>query len=38
MAISAILSGLAVLSVAFERPGVAAVFGVLAFCLIGHGA
>jgi hypothetical protein len=38
MAISTILSGLAVVSVAFEAPVAAAVFGVAAFCLIGRGA
>jgi hypothetical protein len=38
MLLSTILSGLAALSVAFERPDAAAVFGLLAFCLIGHGA
>jgi hypothetical protein len=29
---------LAVVAVSFEAPVVATVFGVLAFCLIGHGA
>jgi hypothetical protein len=33
-----LFAGLAVLSVAFEAPVAAAVFGVAAFCLIGHGA
>jgi hypothetical protein len=38
MLLSTILSGLAVLSVAFEAPVAAAVFGAAAFCLLGHGA
>jgi hypothetical protein len=38
MAISTILSGLAVLSIAFEAPVAAVVFGAVAFWLIGHGA
>jgi hypothetical protein len=38
MAISAILSGLAVLSVSFDAPVAAAVFGTAAFWLVGHGA
>jgi hypothetical protein len=38
MAISTILSGLAVVSVAFEAPVAAALFGAAAFWLIGHGA
>jgi hypothetical protein len=38
MLISAILSGLAILSVALEAPVVASVFGALAFYLVGHGA
>jgi hypothetical protein len=36
MAISTILSGLAVISVAFEAPVAAALFGAAAFWLIGH--
>jgi hypothetical protein len=38
MLLSTILSGLAVLSIAFEAPVAAAVFGAVAFWLIGHGA
>jgi hypothetical protein len=38
MAISTILCGLAVVSVACEAPVVAALFGAAAFWLIGHGA
>jgi len=38
MLLSTILSGLAIVSVAFEAPVAAAVFGATAFCLIGHGA
>jgi hypothetical protein len=38
MLLSTILSGFAVLSVAFECPVVATVFGALAFYLVGHGA
>jgi hypothetical protein len=38
MAISTLLSGLAILAEAFEAPVAAAVFGAAAFCLIGHGA
>jgi hypothetical protein len=37
-AISTILSGLTVFSVAFECPVATAVFGAAALCLIGHGA
>jgi hypothetical protein len=37
MAISTILSGVAVLSVALECPVVATVFLALAFYLVGHG-
>jgi hypothetical protein len=36
--VSTILSGLAVVSVAFEAPVAAAVFGAAAFWLTGHGA
>jgi hypothetical protein len=36
--LSAFVSGLAVLSVAFEAPVAAALFGAAAFWLIGHGA
>jgi hypothetical protein len=38
MAISTILSRLAILFVAFEAPVAASVFGAAAFWLIGHGA
>jgi hypothetical protein len=38
MAISTILSGLAVVSAAFEAPVAAALFGAAAFWLIAHGA
>lgn len=38
MAISTFFSCLAVLAVSIEMPVTAAVFGVLAFCLVGHGA
>jgi hypothetical protein len=38
MLVSTFLSGLAVLAVSIEMPVTAAVFGVLAFCLVGHGA
>jgi hypothetical protein len=38
MTISTILSGLAIISVAIECPLAAALFGVAAFFLIGHGA
>jgi hypothetical protein len=38
MLLSTILSGLAVISVAFECPFVATVFGAAAFYLVGHGA
>ena len=37
MLLSTILSGLAILSVAFDAPLSAAVFGAAAFWLIGHG-
>jgi hypothetical protein len=38
MAISTVLSGLAVASVAFEAPVAATLFGAAAFWLTGHGA
>jgi hypothetical protein len=38
MLLSTILGFLAVLAVSIEMPVTAAVFGVLAFCLVGHGA
>jgi hypothetical protein len=38
MTVSTILSGLAVFSVAIECPVAAALFGVAAFWLVGHGA
>ena len=38
MAISTVLSGVAILSVAFEAPIASAVFGAAAFWLVGHGA
>jgi hypothetical protein len=38
MLLSTILSGLAVLEVSIEMPVTAAVFGALAFYLVGHGA
>jgi hypothetical protein len=38
MLLSTLLSGFAVLSVAFECPVVATVFGAAAFYLVGHGA
>jgi hypothetical protein len=38
MLLSTILSGVAVLSVAFECPIAATVFGAFAFYLVGHGA
>lgn len=37
MLVSTFLSGLAVLAVSIEMPVTAAVFGALAFCLVGHG-
>jgi hypothetical protein len=36
--VSTLLGGLAVLSVAFEAPVAASLFGAAAFWLIGHGA
>jgi hypothetical protein len=38
MLLSTIIGFLAVLAVSIEMPVTAAVFGVLAFCLVGHGA
>jgi hypothetical protein len=38
MLLSTILGFLAVLAVSIEMPVTAAVFGALAFCLVGHGA
>jgi hypothetical protein len=38
MLLSTILSGLAVVSVAFEAPVATTLFGAAAFWLIGHGA
>jgi hypothetical protein len=37
MLLSTVLSAYAILAVSIEMPVVAAVFGVLAFCLVGHG-
>jgi hypothetical protein len=37
MLLSTFLSGIAVLAVSFEMPWTAAVFGALAFCLVGQG-
>ncbi len=38
MMVSTVLAALAVVAVSFEMTWTAAVFGALAFCVIGHGA